>query len=245
MKKILLLTTVLFLVNIIRSQDISYNLLYVNKDSKVYAKRESQNIVWVKYEQNEKKQDLNKIEPKIQYRCDCVTNKIQNISASTDFESVDSESIYQLILDYSCSDLKYENFIGEDLAEWRYYIGKYQDNGNYINVWIKSSLNPDKNSLFQDNDVIKATDYKTGEKIDIKYNKEDVSKKQNYMISKFVIDCNNKKIATIVTFYYLEQNNKFAELPKYYNENGFTKINSYDYDENDLYNLLYKNLCFK
>ena len=228
-------------------QDIDYNFLYDNgKEGEFYAKRESNNEVWVKFVQPEKKIKLKNgktttvkgEELKELYGCNCSDNLIKNITHDGNYRRVDNETLEQLILDFSCSDLVYNKLIGNSEDGFNFYLGKVQDNGNYKIAWIKSMTNEDR-FIPEEGQEMTFFDPETGKVKQMKM--ENVVFETGYHINKYMIDCNNHKIGTIVLFSYNSKNNMLSENfhPQYFTDLGLKDI------EYESEKIIYNEVCLK
>lgn len=182
MKKIIFF---LFFPILLFSQDLDFKVLSISEnETRILAKRESQTEVWVKkIEKDTKKKNKNgKIitikgkETLDLYKCDCDENSIKKINSESNNNSIIPLpfSNEQLIIDFTCSNLEYKKFIGEN-SDFRYYLGSKKRKGNFYDVWIKVD---DKDKV---NNV-----YDTG----------------IFFISKIRFDCVNKKSSPIIDFIY-------------------------------------------
>lgn len=229
-------------------QDIDYNLIFDNgKEGKFYAKREANNEVWFKVVKPDIKKKLKNgnttlvkgEEIKYLFECDCRNNLIKDVKNADGYKRVDNETVEQLIFDFSCSDLVYNTFIGKSEDGFNFYLGKIEDNGSYKNVWVKSEHLEDGSSDGENEQEMKMLNLKTG-----KLEKMDMSKvtfETGYNIKKYMIDCNNKKIGTIVKFTYNSKTNKLSENfhPTYFYDQGMTNI------EYESQQIIFDKVCIK
>ena len=228
-------------------QDIDYNFISDNgKDGRFYAKREANNEVWIKLILQDTKMKLKNgktttvkgEELKELYGCNCSDNLIKNITHDGNYRRVDNETLEQLIFDFSCSDFVYRNLIGDDDEGFSYYLGKIQDNGNYKNAWIKSGRDED-GFIPEDGQEMAVLNLETG-KIE-QQKMGNMVFESGYHISKYMIDCNNKKIGTIVSFSYNSKNNMLSEnfQPQYFSNLGLKDI------EYESEKIIYDRVCLK
>ena len=212
-------------------QDIDYNLIYDDgKGNKYYAKREVNNEIWFKSVGPDKKIRLKNgktnivkgEELKALYGCNCANNLIKNIALDESYKRIDNETLEQLLCDFSCSDLVYSDFIGNSEDGFNFYLGKIEENGNYKTAWVKSIVNEDRFIPEEGQEMI-VVDPETGKTKLMKI--ENIAIESGYTINKYMLDCNNMKIGTIVHFNYGNNNllsKKFH--PEYFSHLGLRDV---------------------
>jgi len=245
MKKILHLIFLLFCI-LINSQDLNYNLLLEDKGDFYYAKRENLTDVWIKMigktvkKKNKQGKTITVKGKEIDelYRCDCEDNSLKQLNTDypTQYTKAAPETVAQLTIDFTCSNLIYTDFVGQTEGGFDIFLGSNKKIGNYHDIWVKSILNKDFEHTPTNGLIMNP---KTGE-IKVSEN-EKIEVLRTYDIEKLRVDCNSKKIGVIITFQYDQENNQLTEYNPPYSS---THLGLQDIS-NDYFELIYNKICTK
>lgn len=246
MRKIYLI--LLLLLNaFLFSQDMDFSHLVTVEDGRIlYAKRISRTDVWQKIVTPDKKQKLKNgkfvvkktADNTILVRCDCTNSTVEDLTNNIPPVYAQPETSQQLIEDFTCHNLKYKH-IGDLYKDWSYSISEPIKNGNYLDVWVKVIDISDNTTQEAKEGRYNLINPKTGESFE--YNNREIPFTKTFSIDKVRVNCEDKKIGTIISFVYVDETNLLLEYPtpQYYNTQG--KIEEFGkYGE-----LIYNNVCPK
>ena len=79
------------------------------------------------------------------YRCDCEDNSLKQLNTDypTEYTKAAPETVAQLTIDFTCSNLIYTDFVGQTEGGFDIFLGSNKKIGNYHDIWVKSILNKD------------------------------------------------------------------------------------------------------